>query len=521
MKKVRNGALHPLRQRVEREGKAEETPGCLTRWCGQRAGAMNLRLLVPSAGLAGGLLTGWLARPGAPSPDEPGRDSISVIARATPAGAGAAREPGILKLSELQNRWTEKEGDAAFYEALTGVPAAALLAQLNELMPPDTVRYGSFEYERREAIRRALVERLVEYDPGALAGWLMRVPPGHTNGGWLMTTSRALIERKHPDAKALLARLAQRHPYMATMPLEVQAETDPEGAVQAFLKEPLTFMPETAVRWLASDPVRAAAFCNKNPDYAARVLVFVSGQGLAALAKVEAGLTNPAVLRELRHQQLGAAAREGETDTFVRLITRDGSGKIEWKQNSDVGMLARFHPDKAEAVLRQFADQHGIAEPLLRHLAPSHPERTAALLATPEGAALAKESRGHQSAGVQVLQNWSLTDPAAALAWLRGLPAEQRAGIVPHTGNLLAEMPAEDWLAMTRGLPLRDVQARGMADQAYAHSSDPVVLADWSLSLPDKPREAIVQLLRQKLKDGAAAETFSQRVQAGLSAGQP
>jgi len=477
---------------------------------------MNKRLIVPCAGLVAGAVAGWFARPSPPSPSP----APSIAARipdltAGPplSAAGAGPAASAKRLSELQALWTETDGEFSVYENLAGVPAATLLAWLNELMPPE-IHKRSLEQQRCDELRNALVERLAEQDPAALAGWVMRVPGAYLVTDWLETCVQALLERNPPDAARLLARLDRLGHQTAGMKLAFQAETDPEGAYQQFLKNPAAGVPEAMARWLMADPARTAAFCDEHPKQSWSILLKMSGRSQAELKDFAALLTNPEAQHQLRRHQLTAAAREGDADSFALLLEQS---RYQTEGNHDAfAMLARSHPDKAEALLQKFAGRPPVVQTILDDLAASHPERAAAILATPGGAGPAMDPRRFNT-GLQVLRSWSVTDPAAALTWLEKLPAGQKASLIPRAGGFLANLPAADWLTLTRGLPVDHDGAVPLAQQALEHQQDPAALAEWCASFPDNSRQHLMLRLREQMKNPIAAADLTRRVEAALS----
>lgn len=474
---------------------------------------MNWRPLIPCAGLCGGALTGWQFRSDAP--DATALSTVNPPARligAADAGSVNFRQPGLTNLSELRDLWTN-DGAVGIYELLDGVPAATLVAWLDELMPPETYS-RSLEREKRDGIRNALVERLAERDPTALAAWLLRVPGGHVDGNWLGPCVRALLHQNTPDAVAVLDRLENAHGF-SPLRLEWLAERDPEAALQQVLARPGMYLPPELARWLLNDPARALAFANERPDRCFSILSAVAARGRAALEQFAAGLTAPEAQRNARRLQLTAAAQDGDVTAVTGLLEQDGRNQNDSLQDVALATLARLHPEKAEAMMQQLADRPSLATPLFNELAQSHPERAAAILAS-EAA-----KPGYWSAMHTLSRTWSLADPAAAQAWLRDLPDELRAKAAPMARDITDDLPTAGWLALTRGLPIHWNHASNFSAQVLERTKDPAILAEWCASFPDTAREHLLHQLRERLNDQPAADDISRRVEAALSAETP
>jgi hypothetical protein len=473
---------------------------------------MNWRPLLPCAGLLGGALAGWQMR----EPGAAGAASVVVedwkAAQTAFVVPATSRAPAVMKLSELHNLWSA-DGTVGIYELLDSVPPATLAAWLDEMMPPETYN-RSVEREKRDGIRDAIVERLAERDPSALAAWLLRVPKGHMGGDWLKPCVRALLEQNPPTATAMLARLEKVHSYTTRLRMEWQAERDPEAFFQQVLADKNIPPPEALAKWLADDPPRALAFANEHPDRCSSILSAIAAQGKAALEQFVAGLTAPDAQRHARRLLLGKAAGEGDTATVAQLLEQDGRNQNDFFQDAAFATLARMHPEKAEALMQQFADRPALAQPIFKELAQNHPERAAAILASEA------TQPGYWSDVYLLSRTWSLTDPAAAQSWLRGLPDKLSAKAMPAARDNAGDLPTDDWLALTRGLPINWNHASNFTSQILERTQDPAVLADWCATFPDTVREHLLHQFRQQLED-AAADDITRRVQATPSAETP
>jgi hypothetical protein len=293
------------------------------------------------------------------------------------------------------------------------------------------------------------------------------------------------------------------------------AARDPEGAWRKFLTNHNAGLPDAAARWLIADPSRALAFCNEHPKWCFGVLKAMAEQGKTALAEFAAGLTNPEAQIHLRRLQLTAAAREGDTATFTRLLEQEGRNTNNWFQDEALRLFAFCYPEKVEAIARQFAGRPGLSSTLLRKLAVHSPERVAGILANPETVGLGKVP-GDLSFLVSTLsRTWSLKDPVVAREWLRAMPDDQRAKFAPAAFDITQHLPLADWLALTRGLPVTADGAASLAVQVKRHTSDSAVLVQWCASFPDNSRTVLLQKLTGEMKQ-ADAEDFTRRVQDAL-----
>jgi hypothetical protein len=473
---------------------------------------MNWRSFVPWCGLLGGALGGWLLRAEPPAPAVAAKRTPEAMEPGTASSAvEPLRKPAVGELRELFALWGP-EKVVGIYELLDGVPAATLVAWLEKLRPPETVNRGMIR-EQRDGIRQALVERLAECDPEALAAWLLRVPSGYIDSGWTRVATDSLLHRGTPEAEALLGKLEKAQPWVARLRLDRLAEDDPEAALQQVLRGAGPQMPPTLAKWLAADHARALAFSNEHPDKCFFVLGAVAEQGKAALEQFSAGLTHPEAQRHARRQQLTAAAREGDAAAFSALILRDGRNSNDWLQEQAMETMMKHHPEAGETLVRQFAGQQGLFKLALNSLAQEQPERAAALLAEPLSTGLAT-NQGDWNGAVQTLsRSWSLAHPEAALAWLRGLPDELRASAVPVAWGITNDLPTGEWLALSRGLPASHQQLRQLTQELARRTKDPVVQAEWCLSFPEESRALIQQYIRKDLSDPAAADALAQRLQ--------
>ncbi len=394
---------------------------------------------------------------------------------------------------------------------LDGTPAATLAAWLDELMPPESYSH-SMERGKRDGIRAALVERLAESDPSALAAWLLRVPSGHMGGDWLKTCVRALLEQNPADAAPLLKKLENLDGYTASLKTEWLAERDPEAAFREVAADRRRQMPVVLAKWLAADPVRALAFANEQPERCYAVLSAFATLGRAELEQFSTGLTSPEAQKQARRFLLSAAATEGDTVTMARLLEQDGRNQNDSFQDTAFSSLVRLHPDKAEQLIAHFSARREVAVPLLNELAGTHPVRAAAILqsgsAPPE----------YWQAMHPLSRSWSLSDPAAAQAWLRQLPEELRAKAMPVARDITDDFTASEWMDLSRGLTVTVNTAGRYAGQVLEQTKDPAVLADWCASFPDESRGQLLHALRQRMGDPAAADEIARRVQETLAA---
>jgi len=470
---------------------------------------MNWRPLLPWAGLLGGAFTGWQFRQppagGAPVVEE--KHKTAQMSAVSPGSA--VRTPAVAKLSELHELWSA-DGAVGIYEMLDGVPAASLAAWLNEMMPPETYS-RSVEREKRDGIRNAIVERLAESDPAALAGWLLRVPRGQMVPHWLKPGVHALLEQNPTDAANLLERLEKANRWTTEIRLEWLTERDPAAAFQQLLAIPKQDPPDALARWIAADPARSLAFANEHPDRCVMVLYLIGEQGSAALRQIAASLTAPEAQRHARRLLLNAAAREGDAEPMTQYFKKEGRNSDDSLPGLAIATLARLHPDKASAMAQEFAGQSALVSEILGRLATSHPEHIAAMLRAPEQRELLTWHPLENMA-----RTWSLSDPAAAQAWLRALPEDQLIKALPSIGDIADDLPDDEWLALSRGLPVDSERANGLAWQMVARTTDPAALADWCASFPDGTREHILHRLRENLHDDKVADDVARRVLAAV-----
>ncbi len=420
----------------------------------------------------------------------------------------------MTELSELHDHWSA-DGAVGIYEMLDGMPAATLLAYLDELMPPETYS-RSLEREKRDGIRSALVERLAERDPAALAGWLLRVPQGELGGNWLKPCVHALLHQNPPDTAALLSRLEKADGYTVELRLEWLAERDPAAAFKQLLASPRQHPPDTLARWIAADPARSLAFANEQPDRCSLVLYLIGEQGSAALRQFAAGLTAPEAQRHAGRFLLSAAAREGDEEPMTQYFKKEGRNSDDGLPGIAIEALARLHPEKARAMAQEFAGRSALVNEILGRLATSHPEQIAAMLASPEQRELLSWHPLNNMAST-----WSLSDPAAAQAWLRALPEEQLVRALPSVRDIADDLPDGDWLELSRGLLVDSEGASGLALQMIARTTDPAALADWCVSFPDGSREHILHRLRENLRDTTLADDVARRVLEALPSDTP
>jgi hypothetical protein len=475
---------------------------------------MNWRPLLPCAGLLGGALAGWQMRESGTA----GAASVVVEDWKTAQTAfvvpATSRAPAVMKLSELHNLWSA-DGTVGIYELLDSVPPATLAAWLDEMMPPET-HSRSVEREKREGIRTALVERLAERDPAALAEWLIRVPAGQMAPNWLKPGVHALLERNPPNAVALLKQLEKANRWTTEFRLEWLTKRDPAAAFQQLLASPKQDPPDALARWIAADPARCLAFANEHPDRCVMVLYLIGEQGSAALREIAAGLTAPEAQRQARRMLLTAAARDGDAETIAQYFKKEGRNSDDSLPVIAIATLARQHPEKARAMAQEFSGQSALVNEILGRLATSHPEHIATMLASPEQRELLTWHPLNNMA-----QIWSLSDPAAAQAWLRGLPQDQLVKALPYVDDIADDLPDAEWLELSRGLPVNSERANGLAWQMVARTTEPAVLADWCASFPDGTREHILHRLRENLRDDQLADDVARRVLAAIPPDTP
>ena len=162
-------------------------------------------------------------------------------------------------------------------------------------------------------------------------------------------------------------------------------------------------------------------------------------------------------------------------------------------------------------MIAHFSARREVAVSLLKELAGTHPARAAAILqsgsAPPE----------YWQALHPLSRSWSLSDPAAAQAWLRQLPEELRAKAMPVARDITDDFTASEWMDLSRGLAVNFNTSGSFAGQVLEQTKDPAVLADWCASFPDESREHLLHELRLRMGDPAAADEIARRVQETLA----
>jgi len=486
------------------------------RFCQYRG--MNWRPLLPCAGLLGGAFTGWQFRQ-PPAGGAPVVDESQKAAQTAPINpSSSVRATAVTKLSELQDLWGA-DGAVGIYELLDGVPAATLAAWLNAMMPPETFS-RSVESGKRDGIRDAIVERLAKSDPAALAAWLLWIPKGHATGGgefgggWMKACVHALLHQNSPDAMALLDQLERQEntdSYAAHQRLVWLVEHDPQAALQRVTEISEKHPPPELARWIAADPARALTFANEHPDRCFTVLAEIAEKGSAALREFAAGLTAPEAQRHIHRLLLTTAAREGDAEFIARHFAAEGRDSQDSLQDMAIETLARIHPEKSVAMAQEFSGQSALVNEILGKLATSHPVQIATMLAVPDQRKLLTWHPLNNMA-----RTWSLSDPAGAQGWLRALPDDQLSDALPFVADIADDLPDNEWLALSRGLPVDAERANGLTRQMVARSTDPAALADWCASFPDGTREHILHRLRENLRDDKLADDVARRVLAAV-----
>ena len=475
---------------------------------------MKLRLLLPCAGLLGGALTARMlreapsARAAALAKSAPATATLPV-----PAISEIPRQSTIATLPELFALWGP-DGAVGIFEMLDGVPAQTLAAWLDELMPPESYS-RSLVGEQRDGIRQALVERLAARDPAMLVAWLLKVPNGYLGTQWTEAAAHALLHRGTPEAQTLLAALEKKDAYVWQLRLRWLAERDPAAALHMALEKPGSLLPPVLASWLAADRVQALAFANEHPRRAFAVLGAIATEGRAALAQFAAGLTDVEAQHHARRLQLTAAAREGDAAACSALLRRDGRSQNDSLQDSAIATMMKHHPEAGEALIRQFSDQPALRQVALNRLAQEHPARAAALAVEDSLRSAIFSATGDGRQFLSTLSRaWSLADPSAAQAWLRGLPEEQRALAVPSASHITDDLSTEEWMALNRGLPVSSQGMSTLTRELLARTTDPAVQAQWGLTFSEEARTVMLYTLRSEMENPAAADALAAQWQA-------
>ncbi|HWB06164.1 MAG TPA: hypothetical protein VG796_24290 [Verrucomicrobiales bacterium] len=471
---------------------------------------MKLSHVIPFFGLAAGAATGWLSRgedTAVPTAKQSKSSAVASAGETNHSRKAASSAAAVSNLKELRALWGD-DGAAGIYEQLEGVPAAQLAEWLEEYLPPD-VRSYKVERRVREGICQALVERLSESDPAALAAWLRKVPHGYLDYGWMVGAVEGLLNQNSADSAGVLAKLEATHPIAGRIKAEWLAKRDPDAALQLFVSRQDLTMPDGLKAWLAGDPARAKQFAKDHPGRAYPVMAALGDRSLSELQAFVADLKDPADLRYAQPLLLMAAAKEGNAAVFVDLFSRLGVNPIYNSHDDAMLHLVRHHPEAAQTVLHNLENRPALWGRMLGMLAVTQPEQAAALLTSPSAAEFWKTG-GNPHDIMRSLNLWAASEPAAAQSWLLALPEELRSKVVPLAWEMAADLPNDDWFSLTGGSRL---SGRGLARQALQRSTDPEVLAAWCASFPDRnSRELLLRELRENMKTPQAAENIAARV---------
>jgi hypothetical protein len=381
----------------------------------------------------------------------------------------------------MRELW-EAEGQLGLYAALEGVPPATLAAWLEKLAPPDEFDPRMALQKRRE-IREAVVERLAASDPVRLSSWLQRLFRRDIED-MVRVAARGLLAAGNPEAAEALTKLKRRFPEVAEYELDALAERDPAAAFElAQKRDPCRSIPLKLAAWLAKDIAKAMEFANRHPDCAYLVTAVMAHEGKEALEAYGAGLTDQGARQVVQSAQMHAAAREGDIQAFAGWCLQGHGNEQNFRT------LVQVHPESVEEVARRLEEKPLMCAGLWTTLAEIDPAKAAQLLGSPAFAGALKEiTKSH----TELLADWHMEDPAAALAWVKTQPPEMLAAVLPGAGQFITDLSSSEWLALTSRVTVDKENYQSLTAQAVTKLPEIGMLTAWCQSLPESVRAGVM-----------------------------